>query len=46
MIRAAPITYTVKYTTRLVSDIGIGPIGIDNGANMHVTAAISAIKHN
>ena len=29
---------------RLVKEIGTGPIGIDIGANMHVTAVISAVN--
>ena len=31
------------YMARFVSEIGTGPIGIDNGARIHVTAVMSAV---
>jgi len=33
----------VKYIARLVSDIGTGPIGIDRGPRIQITAVIRAV---
>ena len=37
-----PSRYTVSIITKVPSDTGIGPMGMDSGHSAHISAAISA----
>ena len=42
-LRFHPSRYNEIYMARFVSEIGTGPIGMDNGARIHVTAVMRAV---